>query len=957
MEDGFFPPNTELGTLSNTPEDFDLSNELLLGGCWLETSGGSDFLQPGWSSTSAALSDSSYFFPTPEISAGSLNPVPPRTDPEETTGSSFLANQPHVETETEDDIRTPNTVISANSSGRAECYPAIGSSKLKKKWWIGPSSNPGPSVRERLIQAVGYIRESTKDRDVLIQIWVPVKRGGKHVLTTDGQPFSLDPNCRRLANYRNASLNYQFPAEENSEETVGLPGRVFLGKVPEWTPDVRFYDSDEYPRIDYAQRCDVRGTVALPVFERTSRTCLGVVEVVMTTQKINYRPEFESVCRALEAVDLRSSEVPMSSHLKVKGQDFSRFFFLVYKSCHILTLSHGGNYLIQVTSNSYQAALPEILEVLRVACETHSLPLAQTWVPCIQQCKGGYRHSDDNYADCVSTMDSACHMGDPLLWGFHEACSEHHFFRGQGVVGKAFTTNQLCFSTDVTTFSKTEYPLLHYARMFGLRAAVAIHLRSTRTETTDYVLEFFLPVDCVDIEKQKVILNSLFIIVQQVRQSLQVITDKELVEETDFLVSEVTTPSNGTSDRKKLSNFRSMESIGSCKEESSEIAYIMESQQKDKSVPVVFQKEEPTVEYKITTNGKMLSEYEQHLRDPGPRYSIDCHGKSSDFGEGTYSSGGRTGEKRRTKTEKIISLQVLQQYFAGSLKDAAKSIGVCPTTLKRICRQHGITRWPSRKIKKVGHSLRKLKVVIDSVQGADGVFQIGSFHLNFSDPTSPNDDPKSLKATSWGAISSLVAPPKSPSTSYTQSSVSSHCISTGIQQHAHAIHLAGSEDISVSEKAGGVLTRSCNDAELHASSQEEIKPLARSHTQKSLCEHPTLENLPPLPRSGSHVSQSVGAIRVKVTYEEDKIRFSLQSTWGFKDLQQEIAERFNIDDTNRIELKYMVNDSKWVLLTCDADLGDCIDIYKSSRSRTIKLFVHQVSHPSMETSLVRSGPS
>ncbi|KAG2252867.1 hypothetical protein Bca52824_083003 [Brassica carinata] len=61
---------------------------------------------------------------------------------------------------------------------------------------------------------------------------------------------------------------------------------------------------------------------------------LGVIEVVMTIQMVKLKPELESFCKALQAVNLRSIEVPISPSLK--GPDFS-----------------------------YQASLPEIRNLLR----------------------------------------------------------------------------------------------------------------------------------------------------------------------------------------------------------------------------------------------------------------------------------------------------------------------------------------------------------------------------------------------------------------------------------------------------------------------------------------------------------------------------------------------------------------------------------------------------------------
>ncbi|PIA46763.1 hypothetical protein AQUCO_01500363v1 [Aquilegia coerulea] len=935
MEEGSYPQNTTLGNLSNTTMDYDLMDDLLLEGCWLEA-GRSNFLQSDPSTSTALYSPSSFFWPGTEIDYRfpNLNQVEENTQ-QVKERSIIPEDQSSIELHTENPIEphfiNPNANVIAKISRQSEYYLPEEFSELSRKWWIGPRDNLGsfPSVRERLFQALRCIKKSLGKEDVLIQIWVPVKSGHKQVLTTSDQPYELDPKCQRLASYRNVSMGYQFPAEENSNESVGLPGRVFLQKVPEWTPDVRYFSRDEYPRIGYAHEYDVRGTIAVPIFERGNRSCLGVLEVVMTTQKINYNSELEHVCQALEAVDLRSSDV------SVRPSE---------KAC---------------CKSSYQTALPEIAEVLKAVCETHRLPLAQIWVPCIQQGKGGCRHSDDNYALCISTIDSACCVTDSLH-EFHEACSAHHLFIGEGVAGRAFLTNKPCLSTDITAFSKKQYPLKHYAKMFELRAAVAMRLRSIHDGRVDYVFEFFLP-DCQDSDEQMRMCDSLSIIVHQRCRNLRLITDKEVEEENIQRICGVVIPSDGVVNAEEIPKLGPALSNDSM--QASWITSMIKAQQKGKFT----EKEGVSEGFKVTSQWIKPKELHNDSK-------IKSTANSS-IGQRSFSTVTKTIEKKRTKVEKTISLQVLRQYFAGSLKDAAKSIGVCPTTLKRICRQHGIKRWPSRKIKKVGHSLRKLQVVMDSVQGAEGSFKIGSLYANFPELTSPNLSGSSVFSASKEknllkqlnpvpegtirqsadvAFSPRAAASKSPSSSCSQSSNSSLCGSSGQHKHPLVAQFPSSEDGLRAEDLGGVLKRARSDAALQVSFQEEPKLLERCHSLKSLAEHPGLANLPLLPEN---ISGEKVALRAKVTFGEEKVRFSMQTTWGINDLRQEISKRFHIDDMSTINLKYLDDDSEWILLTCDADVEECIEVYKSSRTQTIKFSLHQASQPNLGSSIGSNGLS
>lgn len=154
-------------------------------------------------------------------------------------------------------------------------------------------------IKERMTQALRYLKESTGER-VLAQVWAPVKNGGHYMLTTSGQPFVLDPDCNGLHQYRMVSLMYMFAVDGETDGVLGLPGRVYRKKLPEWTPNVQYYSSKEFPRLNHALHYNVRGTLALPVFEPSGQSCVGVLEIIMTSQKINYAPEVDRVCKALE---------------------------------------------------------------------------------------------------------------------------------------------------------------------------------------------------------------------------------------------------------------------------------------------------------------------------------------------------------------------------------------------------------------------------------------------------------------------------------------------------------------------------------------------------------------------------------------------------------------------------------------------------------------------------------
>mmetsp|Transcript_48668 Transcript_48668/g.121523 ORF Transcript_48668/g.121523 Transcript_48668/m.121523 type:complete len:318 (-) Transcript_48668:595-1548(-) len=77
-------------------------------------------------------------------------------------------------------------------------------------------------------------------------------------------------------------------------------------------------------------------------------------------------------------------------------------------------------------------------------------------------------------------------------------------------------------------------------------------------------------------------------------------------------------------------------------------------------------------------------------------------------------------------TSRPIDLQELSTYFKMPEKAVAKHLGICLTSLKKICRAHGVTRWPYRKIKSLDKKLKKLEVAMSSSTDPSMVYALSS---------------------------------------------------------------------------------------------------------------------------------------------------------------------------------------------------------------------------------------
>ncbi|XP_037453106.1 protein NLP3-like isoform X1 [Triticum dicoccoides] len=644
----------------------------------------------------------------------------------------------------------------------------------------------GGAVKERIARALRLYKESSSGGEggALVQVWAPARDGERRrVLATRGQPFVLPSRCRRLLQYRTVSLAHVFAVGGGGGqgERATWEERGLPGRVFEARAPEWTPNVQFYGTGEYA-----RMSYAL-IYDIQASLALPILDPADPR-------------RCLAVLELVFTAAPAA-----------RFAAEAHKLCKALqAVSLRGSEICHpvpptevraatcepwiCNSEATQAAMSEVSGLLAAVREAHELPLAQAWVRCKQCTRTDV--DDDGQHFSLTTAGAPFHLG-AHYGGFRDACAEHHLRRGQGLVGEAASVRGPRFCADVARRSKDAYPLAHYARMHGLAGCLAVPLRlppsamdvgdDGQVEEECVVLEFFLPPDWRSAGEQKAMVDAVAATIRKECSGNHL---------------------EATSDLQDLSLEAVLADADTAHELNNRGDYVTNDS------------DEEDGDQAGGVHGADQSGAEDRVPPPETK---------------------KTGRK----AGRPVSLKELQGYFSGSLKDAARSLGVCPTTMKRICRQHGISRWPFRKISKVNRALGKIRA-IESVDC-------------------------SSKPTAASSSTSRRAPaPHLP------------CLSSALGE----------------------------DTSSQGSSQDP-PPLTKTTMRKSL-----------LWRSNGAEGELV---TIKANYRGDIIRFRVPCSAGVAAVKEEVAKRLGLD-AGTFDVKYLDDDHEWVLLSCDADFQECLDV-------------------------------
>ncbi|GJX10288.1 NIN-like protein [Tanacetum coccineum] len=548
--------------------------------------------------------------------------------------------------------------------------------------WVSRNEEPRDELnraenkKEKIRAALKLL--TFREEHVLVQFWSPRVVGKHQLLTTADQPFGLGVIDEELCSYRRDSEQIVFLVDkDDEEEDISPPARVFRRGLPEWTSDLTNYRPKDFLQQECAICCNLHGYLALPVFDSTTGFCVGVIELLMSSTNTTNAFEVQQVHKALKTQNLTSPKV----------FDFAT---------------------PNVPSEQRQIELDILCGILRTACDSHGLPLAQAWAVSPA---ASFVSQDKVIEKTCSSFDTKCigkvcmsttalpfHVRDMGMWPFRDACKEHHLDMSRSFVGKALLARGSSYCQDVTELTEEEYPLVRNAHMYKITSCFAIFLHSLEGND-EYVLEFFLPSYMKDGSYVPYLVQTL----------------KQKVEDASgFELGEISSPAEVTGPPRDASflsfSIKPQFVQVSAVTMANTLEFGMDSSYSEQVLGNVVKTDSADVQSQCSSRENYPNDMTDNINMVGSReienatlYSIVTNQETSDI---TTIAGLKSKTLKRGRKRKIDSLtmEAVKEHVGKPISQAAESFGVSRSTLKRFCRENGISSWPKpNQNKKTSH--------------------------------------------------------------------------------------------------------------------------------------------------------------------------------------------------------------------------------------------------------------
>ncbi|XP_018626476.1 protein NLP6-like isoform X3 [Nicotiana tomentosiformis] len=560
------------------------------------------------------------------------------------------------------------------------------------------------AIKERVKIALQHVEKLSCN--YLIQYWASIVIDGQTFLTTSDQPFGLTRLEYGLCSYRKKCLSHAIPVELKNgtqcENDFGPPGRVFKHRLPELCTDVKNYSQQEFPLRDDAVAWGIQWCYTVPVFDSSRDTFVGVLELVTSHQTNKWI--------------FQNSVLP------------------IFKTLQVL--------------DDRQCALGGLYKAIEVVCQKHQFLFAQIWVSVADSwCTGK--------AITVRQRHIAINDNQNLSL-FKYASGLQYILEGYGVVGRAFSSKSSCFCRDVTQLSIIEYPLVTCAREAGLTGCFAICLSAPGNDDNIYILEFFLPPNELLHWNLQDFVKLVLDTVKQQLHRFKVAVGHDFGEKLPVEVIKISSDDELDSfdicqTTKELHNVEPLPNGGELMllDTPNQQSFSSETnQQLSLDIDEINAARDSIAVSEELCNSAGSSTSAETSQNKERKLQLELSTRQAKQGANAVNkrkNGIRTltseseiqKERERIERDHNINLKKIEDRSSMTQDAAADDLGVGKSTLKRICRLYGITRWPPKnkeKKRKCSHS-RKMKSILPAEEdvNASTKFQQSSDSPNKED--------------------------------------------------------------------------------------------------------------------------------------------------------------------------------------------------------------------------------